>query len=76
MEMNEKLLRELKRKFEVEMNKKEIEIVEYWKNEMELLYKKKYENLSSVQVDMKNLMERMKNRAMILSRMVKDELRA
>jgi len=75
MEMNEKLLRELKRKFEVEMNKKEIEIVEYWKNELELLYKKKYENLSSVQVDMKNLMERMKNRAMILSRMVKDESR-
>ena len=73
MEMNEKLLRELKRKFEVEMNKKEIEIVEYWKNELELLYKKKYENLSSVQVDMKNLMERMKNRAMILSRMVKEE---
>jgi hypothetical protein len=73
MEMNEKLLRELKKKFEVESNKKEIEIVEYWKNELELLYKKKYENLSSVQVDMKNLMERMKNRAMMLSRMVKDE---
>ena len=73
MEMNEKLLRELKKKFEVEMNRKEIEIVEYWKNELELLYKKKYENLSSVQIDMKNLMERMKNRAMILSRMVKEE---
>lgn len=73
MEMNEKLLRELKRKFEVESNKKEIEIVEYWKNELDLLYKKKYENLSSVQVDMRNLMERMKNRAMMLSRMVKDE---
>ncbi len=71
--MNEKLLRELKRKFEVESNKKEIEIVEYWKNELDLLYKKKYENLSSVQVDMRNLMERMKNRAMMLSRMVKDE---
>ena len=73
MEMNEKLLRELKKKFEVEANKKEIEIVEYWKNELDLLYKKKYENLSSVQIDMKNLMERMKNRAMILSRMVKEE---
>jgi hypothetical protein len=73
MEMNEKLLRELKKKFEVESNKKEIEIVEYWKNELDLLYKKKYENLSSVQVDMRNLMERMKNRAMMLSRMVKDE---
>jgi hypothetical protein len=73
MEMNEKLVRDLKKKLEVEMNKKEIEIVEYWKNEAEELYKKKYENLSSVQSDMKNLIDRMKNRAMILSRMVKEE---
>lgn len=73
MEMNEKLVRELKKKLEVEINKKEIEIVEYWKNELESLYKKKYENLSSVQTDMRNLMDRMKNRAMILSRMVKEE---
>jgi hypothetical protein len=73
MEMNEKLVREMKRKLEVEMNKKEIEIVEYWKNEIESLYKKKYENLSSIQNDMRNLMDRMKNRAMILSRMVKEE---
>ncbi len=73
MEMNEKLLRDLKKKFEVEMNKKEIEIVEYWKNEIESLYRKKYENLSSVQVDIKSLIDRMKNRAMILSRMVKEE---
>jgi len=73
MEMNEKLMRELKKKFEVEMNKKEIEIVEYWKNEIESIYKKKYENLSSVQTDIKGLIERMKNRAIILSRMVKEE---
>jgi hypothetical protein len=73
MEMNEKLVRELKRKLEAEMNKKEIEIVEYWKTEVESLYRKKYENLSSVQTDMKNLIDRMKNRAMILSRMVKEE---
>jgi hypothetical protein len=56
------------------VNKKEIEIVEYWKNEVESLYRKKYENLSSVQIDMRNLIDRMKNRAMILSRMVKEEL--
>ena len=73
MEMNEKLVRELKRKLEVELNKKEVEIVEYWKNEVESLYKKKYENLSSVQADMNNLISRMKNRVMILSRMVKEE---
>lgn len=73
MEMNEKLVRELKKKLEVEINKKEIEIVEYWKSELESLYKKKYENLSSVQTDMMGLIDRMKNRAMILSRMVKEE---
>ncbi|HEX2966863.1 MAG TPA: hypothetical protein VHO84_13815 [Syntrophorhabdaceae bacterium] len=73
MEMNEKVLRDLKKKFEIESNKREIEIVEYWKNEIELLYRKKYENLSSVQNDLRGLMERMKNRAIILSRMVKEE---
>ena len=73
MEMNEKLIRELKKKFEVEMNRKEVEIVEYWKSELESLYKKKYENMSSIQTDMKNLIDRMKNRAIILSRMVKEE---
>jgi len=73
MEMNEKMLRELKKKFEVEMNRKEAEIVEYWKNELESLYRKKYENLSSVQTDMKGLIERMRNRAIILTRMVKEE---
>jgi hypothetical protein len=73
MEMNEKLVRDLKKKFEVEKNKREIEVVEYWKSEVETLYKKKYENLSSVQTDMKNLIDRMKNRAMILSRIVKEE---
>ncbi len=71
--MNEKLLRELKKKFEVEMNKKEIEIVEYWKNEIESIYKKKYENLSSVQTDVKGLIDRMKNRTVMLSRMIKEE---
>jgi hypothetical protein len=73
MEINEKLLRELKKKFEIEMNKKEIEIIEYWQKELEPIYKKKYENLGSLQVDMKNLMERMGNRTMILSKMVKEE---
>ena len=73
MEMNEKLLRELKRKFEIEMNKREIEIVEHWRKELEVIYRKKYENLGSVQVDMKGLMERMANRASILTKMVKEE---
>ncbi|MCX5799397.1 MAG: hypothetical protein NTU90_07555 [Proteobacteria bacterium] len=72
MEINEKLVRELKKKFEIEMDKREVEILEHWKKELEIIYKKKYENLSSLQMDMKNLMERMNNRATILSRMAKE----
>lgn len=72
MEMNEKLMRELKKKLEIEMDKKEIEIVEHWRKELEVIYRKRYENLGSVQIDIKNLMERMANRASMLTRMVKE----
>ena len=54
------------------MDKREVEILEHWRKELEIIYKKKYENLSSLQMDMKNLMERMNNRATILSRMAKE----
>lgn len=71
MEINEKVVRELKRKFEIEMDKREAEIVDYWKKELETIYKKRYENLSSMQIDIKNLMERMNNRIAMVSRMAK-----
>ncbi len=71
--MNEKLVRELKKKLETEMNKKEIEIVENWQKDLESIYRKKYENLGSLQIDIKNLIDRMGNRMMILRRMVKEE---
>jgi hypothetical protein len=72
MEINEKLVRELKKKFEIEMDKREVEILEHWRKELEIIYKKKYESLSSLQIDIRNLMERMNNRATILSRMAKE----
>lgn len=72
MEFNEKMMRELRRKFEAEMNKKEIEIVDHWKKELETIYKKKYDNLATLQVEMKNMVERMGNRISILTRMVRE----
>ncbi|MGD9579398.1 MAG: hypothetical protein AB7Y74_14270 [Syntrophorhabdus sp.] len=74
MEINEKLMREMKKKLELEMNKKEIEIIDHWRKELDVIYRKRYENLSSLQVDIKSLMERMANRASILTRMVKEGL--
>ncbi len=72
MEINEKMMRELRRKFEMEAQKKEIEIVEHWRRELETIYRKKYENLSALQVDLKNLADRMTNRISILTRMVRE----
>ncbi len=74
MEVDQKLIRELQKKFELEMNKREIEMTEAWRNELETIYKKKYENLNALLNDMKNLIERMTNRIKILTKMVKEGL--
>ncbi|OPY04964.1 MAG: hypothetical protein A4E61_00489 [Syntrophorhabdus sp. PtaB.Bin184] len=73
MEINEKMMRELRKRFDVEMNRKEIEIVDHWKNEIEAVYRKKYDNLAAVQVEMKRVIERMVNRVSILKKMVREE---
>ena len=72
MELDQRMVRELQKKFELEMNKREIEITENWRNELEIIYKKRYENLNSLQNDIKNMMERMTNRAKILTRIVRE----
>jgi hypothetical protein len=72
MEVDHKMVRELQKKFELEMNKREIEITENWRKDLEAIYKKKYENLNALLNDMRNLMERMSNRVNILTRMVKE----
>ena len=72
MEMNEKMMRDLKKKFEIESYKKEAEVIDYWKKEIDVIYKKKYDSLSSLQVDIRGLMERMGNRVNMLTRMAKE----
>jgi len=73
MEINEKMMRDLRKKLDVEMNKKEIEIVEHWKQEIESVYRKKYDNLAAIQTEMKRVIERMGNRISILTKMVREE---
>ena len=72
MEVDHKMVRELQKKFELEMNKREIEITEGWRKDLEAIYKKKYENLNGLLNDMRILMERMTNRITILTKMVKE----
>jgi hypothetical protein len=73
MEINEKMMRELRKKFDIEANKKEIEILDHWKQEIESVYRKKYDNLAAVQTEMKRVIERMGNRISILTKMVREE---
>ncbi|MBP1749046.1 MAG: hypothetical protein H6Q52_1585 [Deltaproteobacteria bacterium] len=73
MEINEKMMRDLRRKLDVEMNKKEIEIIDHWKQEIESIYRKKYDSLAAVQIEMKRVIERMGNRISILTKMVREE---
>lgn len=71
MQIDERIARELRKKIDIEMDKKEIEIVQHWRQEIEVIYKKKYENIGSLQVDLKALLDKMNNRIAILGRMIK-----
>lgn len=71
MQIDEKIVRELKKKFELELNKREIEILQYWRQEIENIYKRKFENIGAMQVNLRELMDRMNNRINILQRMIK-----
>ncbi len=73
MQVDQRMVRELQKKFELEMNKREIEITETWRKELEAVYKRKYENLNALLNDMRLLMERMTNRIGILTKMVKED---
>jgi hypothetical protein len=72
MEVDHRMVRELQKKFELEMNKREIEITETWRKDLEAIYKKKYENVNGLLNDMRILMGRMDNRVNILTKMVKE----
>lgn len=73
MEISEKVMRDLRKRFEVEGNKKELEIIEYWKKELENIYRKKHQTMSAFEVDIRALTERMNNRIAMLTRMVREE---
>lgn len=73
MEIDAKMARELTRKFGVQMNRHEIEVTETWRGELEAIYRKRHESLSGLQVDLKNLLDRMTNRVKVLASLVKEE---
>jgi hypothetical protein len=72
MEIDPKFRRELTKRFEMESNKKEVEITEGWRRELEAIYKKKHEGMSSVMIEIKALMDRMTTRIKTLTSIIKE----
>jgi hypothetical protein len=67
--INEKaFVAELKKKVEKELMERELKALEFWKEELVKLSQKKMESLGSLQLDLKNLVQRMENRIKILKK--------
>jgi hypothetical protein len=58
--------KEMKKKVDEEMAKKEIETVLYWKGEMEKILAKRPESLATFQIETQNFLQRMQNRVRVL----------
>lgn len=58
--------KEMKKKVEEEMVRKEIETVLYWRGEMEKILVKRPESLATFQIEIQNFLQRMQNRVRAL----------
>lgn len=73
MEIDAKLRRELTKRFELELAKREAEVTENWRKDLEAIYKKRHEGMAPLHMEMKALMDRMQNRVKTLTEIIKEE---
>jgi len=59
-------LKKMRKKIEEEMANKEIEVILYWKGEMERILARRHESLGTLQIETQNFVQRMQNRIRIL----------
>jgi len=59
-------VKEMKKKVEVEMARREMETIHYWKGEVEKILGKRPESLAAFQIEVRNLLQRMQNRIGVL----------
>ncbi|MCS7280794.1 MAG: hypothetical protein NZ583_04100 [Desulfobacterota bacterium] len=75
MEIGEKEIRLLRKRMELELLKKEAEIIEFWKKDLERIHKKTLDpklGMGDIEYDLKNVIERMATRLGVLNRMIKE----
>lgn len=58
--------KEMKKKVEEEMARKEMETILYWKGELDKILVKRPESLATFQIEIRNLLQRMLNRIRVL----------
>ena len=58
--------REMKKKVEEEMARREMETILYWKGEVDKILVKRPESLAAFQIEVRNLLQRMLNRIRVL----------
>ncbi len=75
MEIDPKLRRELTKRFELETNRRESEVTENWRKDLEVIYRKRHDSMASILLDVKALMERMQNRVKTLTDIIREEAR-
>ena len=66
--MDKAFIEQMQKKIEKELARKEISVVEFWKEEIDKLLHKKTESLSAIQQDLHDLRSRMDNRLKIIKR--------
>lgn len=75
VELSEKEIKLLRKKIEVELLKKEAEIIQFWKKDIDRIYKKTLDpksGMSDLQYEIKAILERMTNRLEIINRMIRE----
>ena len=66
--MDKNFIEQMQKKVEQQLGHREIETVDYWKEEVEKLLRKKPDSLNSLLQEMQQLHKRMENRLVMLKR--------
>ncbi len=66
MNLDRKLLEQIKKKVQEELVKKEMESLEYWLGELQKVYSRGHQSLPELKSDLRQFMDRMKNRIQTL----------
>ena len=66
--MDKAFMEQMKKRVEKELAEKEISVVEFWKQELNLILHRQTTNLSALQQELQNLCVRMENRTKTLKK--------